>query len=134
MALLEQLKVLVNLARVDGDMAEREKTYIINIGKANGFPESSVTTLFYNSHEVVISENLTEDQRFNYIYSLVQLMKIDEKIYQAEIKYCSKIAASLGYSQDVLFDLMLKAKSTLDAAEIKVLQELAKKHLIKKKP
>jgi hypothetical protein len=59
-------------------------------------------------------------------------MKIDEKIYQAEIKYCSKIAAHLGYTQDVLFDLMLIAKSTLDEAEIKALQEIAKKHLIRK--
>ena len=39
MAHLEHLKLLVNLARIDGDMAEREKVYITNIGKANGFPD-----------------------------------------------------------------------------------------------
>jgi uncharacterized tellurite resistance protein B-like protein len=131
MALLEQLKLLVNLARVDGDMAEREKAYITNIGKANGFPESSVSTLFYQTHEVIISDTLTDDQRFDYIYSLVQLMKIDERLYQDEIKFCSKIAARLGYGQEVMFEMMLKVKSTVDENEKKALQELTQKYLKK---
>jgi uncharacterized tellurite resistance protein B-like protein len=132
MALLEQLKLLVNLARIDGDMAEREKTYITNIGKANGFPESSVSTLFYQSHEIIIPDNLTDDQRFEYIFSLVQLMKIDERLYQEEIKFCSKIAARLGYAQDVLFELMLKVKSTDTDADKMALKLLTQQYLRKK--
>jgi uncharacterized tellurite resistance protein B-like protein len=132
MALLEQLKLLVNLARIDGDMAEREKTYITNIGKANGFPESSVSTLFYQSHEIIIPDNLTDDQRFEYIFSLVQLMKIDERLYQEEIKFCSKIAARLGYEQDVLFELMLKVKSTDTDADKMALKLLTQQYLRKK--
>lgn len=131
MALLEQLKLLVNLARIDGDMAEREKTYIINIGKANGFPESSVATLFYQSHEIIIPDNLTDDQRFDYIFSLVQLMKIDERLYQEEIKFCSKIAARLGYEQDVLFELMLKVKSGGNDDDKMALKQLTKQYLRK---
>ncbi|QLH32407.1 MAG: hypothetical protein HWD62_08175 [Cyclobacteriaceae bacterium] len=46
MIVLEQLKLLVNLARIDGTMGGNERNYIINIGKAHGFPESSVETLF----------------------------------------------------------------------------------------
>jgi uncharacterized tellurite resistance protein B-like protein len=132
MALLEQLKLLVNLARIDGDMAEREKTYITNIGKANGFPESSVSTLFYQSHEIIIPDSLTNDQRFEYIFSLVQLMKIDERLYQEEIKFCSKIAGRLGYAQDVLFELMLKVKSTDTDADKMALKLLTQQYLQKK--
>ncbi len=132
MALLEQLKLLVNLARIDGDMAEREKIYITNIGKANGFPESSVSTLFYQSHEIIIPDNLTDDQRFDYIFSLVQLMKIDERLYQEEIKFCSKVAARLGYAQDVLFELMLKVKSTDTDADKMALKLLTQQYLRKK--
>jgi uncharacterized tellurite resistance protein B-like protein len=131
MALLEQLKLLVNLAHVDGSMAEREKTYIVNIGKANGFPESSIATLFYHLHDEIIPDNLTDDQKFNYIYSLVQLMKIDERLYQEEIKYCSKIAARLGYGQEAMFELMLRVKNTVDETERKALQELTQKYLKK---
>ncbi len=131
MAHLEQLKLLVNLARIDGDMAEREKLYITNIGKANGFPESSVATLFYQSHEVIIPDSLTGDQKFNYIFSLVQLMKIDERLYQEEIKFCSKIAERLGYNQSVMVELMLKVKNPSGEKEQKELQEIANKHLRK---
>jgi hypothetical protein len=131
MAHLEQLKLLVNLARIDGDMAEREKLYITNIGKANGFPESSVATLFYHSHDVIIPDNLTDDQRFNYIFSLIQLMKIDERLYQDEIKFCTKIAERLGYDQSVMVELLLKVRNPSDEKEQKELQEIAKKHLKK---
>lgn len=131
MALLEQLKLLVNLARIDGDMAEREKSYIMNIGKANGFPESSVTTLFYASHEIIIPDNLSEEQRFNYIFSLVQLMKIDERLYQEEIKYCSRIASRLGYSQEVMFELLLHVKATSYNEEQKTLRQLVQKYIKK---
>ncbi|NOS91644.1 MAG: TerB family tellurite resistance protein [Cyclobacteriaceae bacterium] len=131
MALLEQLKLLVNLSRIDGEMAEREKSYITNIGKANGFPESSVATLFYNTHEVIIPDNLTPDQKFNYIYSLVQLMKIDERLYKEEIKFCSSVASRLGYSEQAMFELMLNVKNTSDESEVKSLKELVAKHLKK---
>ncbi len=131
MALLEQLKLLVNLSRIDGEMAEREKNYITNIGKANGFPESSVATLFYTTHEVIIPNNLTPDQKFNYIYSLVQLMKIDERLYKEEIKFCSSVASRLGYSEQAMFELMLNVKNTSDESEMKSLKELVAKHLKK---
>jgi uncharacterized tellurite resistance protein B-like protein len=131
MALLQQLKLLVNLARIDGDMAEREKNYILNIGKANGFPESSVSTLFYSTHEIIIPENLSTEQKFDYIFSLVQLMKIDERLYQEEIKFCSKIAARLGYSQEVMFELLTHVKSTTDHEEQRVLRGLVDKYLKK---
>lgn len=131
MALLEQLKLLVNLSRIDGEMAEREKSYITNIGKANGFPESSVATLFYNTHEVIIPDNLTPDQKFNYIFSLVQLMKIDERLYKEEIKFCSSVASRLGYSEQAMFELMLNVKNTSDESEMKSLKELVAKHLKK---
>lgn len=131
MALLQQLKLLVNLARIDGDMAEREKEYILNIGKANGFPESSVSTLFYGSHEVVIPENLTPDERFDYLFSLVQLMKIDERLYRQEMQFCSKIAERLGYSHDVMFDLLTHINSTTEKKEQQALRALFDQYLKK---
>lgn len=125
MALLEQLKLLVNLARIDGEVVEREKAYIANIGKANNFPESAVSTLFYTSHEIIIPDNLTDDQKFNYIFSLVQLMKIDERLYKEEIKYCSKIASRLGYKQEVMFELLSTVKSVvMEANELEALKKL----------
>lgn len=132
MAHLEQLKILVNLARIDGDVAPREREYITTIGKANGFPESSVATLFYHSHDIIIPESLTNEEKFNYIFSLVQLMKIDERMYKDEIRYCSDIASRLGYRQEVMFELMLKVKSAaMEANEMESLKNLIADYLQK---
>lgn len=130
MIVLEQLKLLVNLARKDGDMAPQERAYITSIGKAHGFPESAVETLFYGNHETFIANQLSNDQRFEYLFSLVRLMKLDEKLYQEEIKFCAATAARLGYRPDVMFELLTNVKSKeMDKAEIESLKKIASNYL-----
>src|ERR1700750_1516503 len=110
MPAVSQLKLLINLARIDGAVGLDERQYIANIGIANGVNPSEIDHLFEQSHEMIIPDDLTDKQKFDYIFSLVQLMKIDERLYQQEIKYCSKIASRLGYQQDVMFELMINVK------------------------
>jgi hypothetical protein len=131
MIISEQLKLSVNLARIDGDMAGNEREYIINIGKAHGFPESSVETLFYSSHDSIIPTQLSPDQRFNYIFNLVQLMKLDERLYKDEIKFCTSIATKLGYKAEVMAELLLHVKAeAMDAKEIESLKKETSKYLL----
>jgi uncharacterized tellurite resistance protein B-like protein len=130
MIVFEQLKLLVNLARIDGDMATKERAYIISIGKAHGFPESSVETLFYSSHESIIPKELKADQRFNYLFNLVKLMKLDERLYEEEIKFCANIATKLGYQSQVMFELLLKVKAEdMDPKEVDALKDLTTRYL-----
>lgn len=128
---LVQLKLLVNLARIDGDVAERERKYISNIGLANNVATEDILLLFEKDHEIVVPANLNAEQRFSYIFSLVQLMKIDERLYKDEIKYCSKIASKLGYDENVLFELMLHVRSAMENGEMQVLKKLTEKYLNK---
>lgn len=128
---LEQLKLLVNLARIDGDVAEKERKYISNIGLANNVLTEDISTLFDKNHELVVPANLSSEQRFAYIFSLVQLMKIDERLYKDEIQYCSKVAAKLGYEEDVMFELMLHVRSAMEAGEMQILRKLTEKYLNK---
>ncbi len=130
MALLAQMKLLINLARIDGDVAERERAYIRNIGLANSLDKASLEPLFDQRHELIVPNDLTPDQKFDYIFSLVQLMKIDERMYKEEILFCSKIAAKLGYSEQVMFELMLHVRSASMAEdEMTALKKLTSKYL-----
>ena len=130
MAVLNQMKLLISLAQIDGKVAEREQYYIINIGRANGFYPDEIKPLFDQQHKLIIPENLTADQKFNYIVSLVQLMKIDERMYKEEIMFCSKIAVNLGYDQGVMFDLMLHVKAgDMSESELRELRNITDKHL-----
>jgi hypothetical protein len=51
-------------------------------------------------------------------------------MYKEEILFCSKIAASLGYEQEVMFDLMLHVKGEAMAPdEMEALKILTMKYL-----
>lgn len=128
---ISQLKLLVNLALIDDEVADREKKYIINIGMANGLSSADVEHLFNQTHPVIVPDGLTDHQKFDYLFSLVQLMKIDERLYKDEIKYCSTVAAKLGYKQEVMFELMLKVSSSMKQAEIDNLRSLVEGYLVK---
>jgi hypothetical protein len=126
------MKLLISLAQIDGSVADREKNYIINIGRANGIFPDEVHPLFDKRHELIIPQNLTNDQKFSYIFSLVQLMKIDERMYKEEILFCSKIASNLGYDQEVMFDLLLHVRTaTMGDDEVETLKKLTEKYLKK---
>jgi uncharacterized tellurite resistance protein B-like protein len=124
------MKLLVSLAQIDGTVAERERSYIRNIAMANGVEAAAIEPLLEDRHEVVVPSNLSEEDRFNYIFSLVQLMKIDDRMYKEEMMFCSKVAARLGYDQEVMFDLMLHVKGVaMKSDEMKSLRELTRKYL-----
>lgn len=131
MLVLSQMKLLVNLAKADGQVADHERNYIINIGRANGIYPDEINPLFQNEHEIFVPEGLTPDEKFECMYSLVQLMKIDERMYQQEIRFCSMIATKLGYHQQALFELMLQVKnSDMSDGELAALKNLTAKFLI----
>lgn len=130
MPAIAQMKLLINLSQIDGVVADQERTYIQNIGRANGLSEEDVDRLFEQRHPLIVPGDLSEDDKFNYIFSLVQLMKIDERMYKEEILFCSKIAAKLGYDQQVMFDLMLHVRTAaMEKDEVMALQELTRKYL-----
>lgn len=132
MPVLSQLKLLISLAKADGIVADREKNYIVNIGRANGIYPDQLEPLFEREHAMTVHEGLTPDQKFECLYNLVQLMKIDERMYQEEIRFCSDIATRLGFDQQVLFELMLEVKSSgMKPTEVDILREMAFKHLKK---
>jgi uncharacterized tellurite resistance protein B-like protein len=126
---LAQLKLLVTLARVDGNVAEKERAYIENIGNANGIADDVIRPLFELEHDIIIPHDLTPEKRFDYIFSLIQLMKIDERLYKDEIRYCARVASKLGYDQAIIFDLMLHVKEFMESHELDELRKLTAKHL-----
>lgn len=108
---LSRMKLLINLAKVDGQVADKEKNYLISIGRANGIYPDEIYPLFTQNHEVVVPANLTDDQKFELIFSLIQLMKLDERMYREEIQFCGQVAERLGYNRNVMFELLSQVKS-----------------------
>lgn len=132
MTALEKVKLLVSLAAIDGTIADREKNYIVNIGLANGVSAEEMDQIVNRRHDIVVPSNLSDSEKFDFLFHLVQLMKIDEKMYKEELLFCSTILEKLGYKKEVMFDLMLNVKAhDMDDAEKQKLEAETKKYLVK---
>jgi len=129
---LARMKLLINLAKVDGQVADREKNHLVNIGRANGIYPDEIYPLFTQNHAVVVPEHLTDDQKFDLILSLIQLMKLDERMYREEIHFCGQVASKLGYNKEAMFELLSYVKSAgMGSSEIESLKKLTQKFLNK---
>lgn len=127
---LSRMKLLISLAKIDGQVADKEKNHLINIGRANGIYPDEIYPLFTQTHEVVVPENLSDDQKFDLIFSLIQLMKLDERMYREEIRFCGEVAARLGYNKQVMFELLAQVKSGgMETNEMETLKQLTQTFL-----
>ena len=71
------------------------------------------------------------DQKFDCLLHIVQLMKIDDKIYQSEIDFCGRMTIKLGYKPGVTADLSAYIYSDPTIVTKKsYLRALADEHLI----
>ncbi|HEY4655710.1 MAG TPA: hypothetical protein VIH22_14410 [Cyclobacteriaceae bacterium] len=126
-----QVKLLISLAQIDGLVADRERNYISKIGVANGLTPDDMSKLFEQRHDLIVPADLSDAQKFDCLFHLVQLMKIDERMYREEILFCSTIAEKLGYRKEVMFDLMLNVKAgNMDENEKEKLEDLTRKYLV----
>lgn len=127
---LSRMKLLINLAKVDGQVADKEKNYLINIGRANGIYPDELYPLFTQVHEVLVPGNLSDDQKFELIFSLIQLMKLDERMYREEIRFCGQVAAKLGYNKQVMFELLEHVRAGgMEANEMASLKKITQTFL-----
>ena len=125
-----QLKLMIGLAQIDGVFVEHEKKFIRNIGRANGLSDSDIDPLFDQRHSVVVPDNLKSEEKFDCLFNLVQLMKIDQQLYKEELLFCSRIASVLGYDREVMGELLLNVKPRLmTEEEIESLRQATAKYL-----
>ena len=111
MPIKSQLSMLIKLANIDNDFAEDEKDMIYMVGKANGVPEEEINNLLEHPEPLPPVIQMSDDEKFEYLYNVVQLMKIDKEIYLSEIKYCEEVAEKLGFKKAVIAELSSKIYS-----------------------
>lgn len=111
MPIRSQLSMLIKLANIDNDFADDEKNMIYMVGKANGVPEEEIDSLLDNPEPLPPIVEMSDDEKFEYLYNVVQLMKIDKEIYLSEIKYCEEVAEKLGFRKAVIAELSSKIYS-----------------------
>ena len=97
------------MAASDSQVAEKEAKLIQMIGISNGLSKEEVNELMQNPAKPIGDlSSLTDDQKFEHLYHVVQLMKIDGQVFKSEIVFCEDIADRLGYKKGVIRELSSK--------------------------
>lgn len=126
-----QLNILTQLATIDGSLATKERKLIEHIAKVNNKSDDEVKELLSNPKEVANLEHLTEDERFENLYMVIQLMKIDGQVFKSEISFCEDMAEKLGYSRKVVAELSKNIYSDpAITADRDMLRQKAAKHRV----
>ena len=100
-----ELNVLINLAASDRSVAERESKLIHMIGKANGITKEEIDAMLKSPKPISNINSLTPDEKFEHLYYLIQLMKMDGQVFRSEIVFCEHIAEKLGYRKGVVGEI-----------------------------
>lgn len=111
MNIRSQLSMLIGLANIDNDFADDEKDMIYMVGKANGVEESEIEALLKNPEPLPEVSTMSDDEKFEYLFNVVQLMKIDKEVFLSEVKYCEEVAVKLGFKKAVIAELSSKIYS-----------------------
>lgn len=126
----EQLNVLINLAASDRTVGEKEAKVIHLIGKANGLSKDEIETMMKTPKPIGDLSAFSEDQKFENLYHLIQIMKSDGQVFKSEIHFCEQIAEKLGYKKGVVGELSTRIYSDPTiTADRKLLFERAHKFL-----
>jgi uncharacterized membrane protein YebE (DUF533 family) len=100
-----ELNILINLAASDSKIEEKESKLIHTIGKANGLTKEEVQELIQNPKPITELNTMTNDEKFEHLYNLIQMMKMDGQVFKSEILFCESIASKLGYKKSVVAEL-----------------------------
>ncbi|HEY3404245.1 MAG TPA: TerB family tellurite resistance protein [Ohtaekwangia sp.] len=100
-----ELNVLINLAASDRKVADRESKLIHIIAKANGISKEEVDHMLNNPKAIGNITSLTNDEKFEHLYFLIQLMKMDGQVFRSEIVFCENMAEKLGFKKGVVAEI-----------------------------
>jgi uncharacterized tellurite resistance protein B-like protein len=101
----EQLNVLINLATSDRNIGDKEAKTIHMIGRSHGLSKEEIDEMIKKPSAIGDLSVFSEDQKFENLYHLIQLMKSDGQVFKSEIEFCEGIAEKLGYRKQVVSEL-----------------------------
>ena len=126
-----QLSTLIELAKIDGEFDGQEKLHILMLGRANGLSEIEIKDIVKNPVPMPDVNLLSSDDKFDYLFNIIQLMKIDQEVYKSEIHHCEKLATKLGFKTKVVSAISSQVYSDPSiSANIDALKKAVKKYEI----
>ncbi|MFP4088813.1 MAG: hypothetical protein ACLFUB_10750 [Cyclobacteriaceae bacterium] len=103
----DYIRQLYYLAMADEQLSALEQQYIQEIGTKIGLLSSKITELSHHSdRSSVLFLKPPAKDHFYYIFHLINLLRVDDDIIQAEVERAQSILMNLGYAPDTV-DIIL---------------------------
>jgi hypothetical protein len=115
----KQLNILIQLAEVDKNFATVEREMILKIARDRNFPKDVVNSLIRNPEPIDSLGALSNEQKFEYLWTCYSLMLVDQKVFESELIFCKGIAIKLGFKKNVV-DYLVQNDGKLSPEEIKM--------------
>ncbi len=117
---LKLISTLLHLAGSDGQVSGSEMALIYKIAMAKGLPMFEVEQLTSNPGEHQLDpDQLSDDEKYEYIYTIILMSKMDGRLDERELTTCSSFALELGYDEAVIPKLLQIVESDSDLTENK---------------
>lgn len=97
---------LVQLAKADGKISKSESGLLIKIGERNGVSAEEVFEMVDSSDDFFYKKPENDEQRFDQLYDLVEMMRIDGEVSPKEVAYTTDIAEKMGVRKAVAWILV----------------------------
>ncbi len=97
---------LVQLAKADGKISKSESGLLIKIGERNGVSPEEVFEMVDASDDFFYKKPENDEQRFDQLYDLVEMIRIDGEVSPKEVTYTTEIAEKMGIRKAVAWILV----------------------------
>ncbi|MBK8292203.1 MAG: TerB family tellurite resistance protein [Flammeovirgaceae bacterium] len=114
----KKLNILIQLAEADKHFAKAEREMILKIAQDRKFPEEEVNQLIRNPEPIDSLGALSNDQKFDYLMDCIELIFVDQKVFESEVIFTKSIAIKLGFKKNVV-DFLIENLTKKSGSELK---------------
>jgi hypothetical protein len=91
---------------------------ILKIAQDRKFPEEEVNLLIRNPEPIDTLGALSNEQKFDYLMDCIELIFVDQKVFESEVIFTKSIAIKLGFKKNVV-DYLIENLENKSASELK---------------
>lgn len=114
----KQLNILIQLAEADKHFATAERDMIFKIARDHKFPDESVQSLIKNPEPIGTLGALLPDQKFDYLQACIELIFVDQKVFESELIFARSIAIKLGFKKNMV-DFLVENFTKMSPTDLK---------------
>jgi len=103
----QDLNVLTQLARVDGNISNEEVLFLYKIGLNRGLAHAEIEGIIAKPAPAKVVDELTPIQKLQYLNQMVDLMKVDQKLQDSEIMFCRRLADQMGFRPEIIMAIYI---------------------------